>query len=86
MKSKLPIHCIFKKVARHLTTSKHNKSVLKNSELEQSISEILALQLTELNQLDETGGFGQSGLKELILGQVEHLSGKLKIGFGQQTI
>ncbi|MDB0199087.1 hypothetical protein CTY68_18290, partial [Acinetobacter baumannii] len=40
-----------------------------NSELEQSISEILALQLTELNQLDETGGFGQSGLKELILGQ-----------------
>ncbi len=63
-------------VARHLTTSKHNKSVLKNSELEQSISEILALQLTELNQLDETGGFGQSGLKELILGQVEHLSGQ----------
>ncbi|KAA5655187.1 hypothetical protein F3G64_35300, partial [Pseudomonas aeruginosa] len=59
-----------------LTTSKHNKSVLKNSELEQSISEILALQLTELNQLDETGGFGQSGLKELILGQVEHLSGQ----------
>ncbi|WP_064193049.1 hypothetical protein [Acinetobacter baumannii] len=63
-------------VARHLTTSKHNKSVLKNTELEQSISEILALQLTELNQLDETGGFGQSGLKELILGQVEHLSGQ----------
>ena len=63
-------------VARHLTTSKNNKSVLKNAELEQSISEILALQLTELNQLDETGGFGQSGLKELILGQVEHLSGQ----------
>ncbi len=34
------------------------------------------LQLTELNQLDDTGGFGQNGLKELILGQVEHLSGQ----------
>ncbi|MDQ9038614.1 hypothetical protein RFH07_18805 [Acinetobacter seifertii] len=63
-------------VARHLTTSKHNQSVLKNTELEQSISEILTLQLTELNQLDDTGGFGQNGLKELILGQVEHLSGQ----------
>ncbi|MDS7942322.1 hypothetical protein RMA95_00085 [Acinetobacter sp. V110_1] len=63
-------------VARHLTTSKHNESILKNAELEQSISEILALQLIELNQLDETGGFGQNGLKELILGQVEHLSGQ----------
>jgi len=63
-------------IARHLTTSKHNQSILKNAELEQSISEILTLQLTELNQLDETGGFGQNGLKELILGQVEHLSGQ----------
>ncbi|MGK8803109.1 hypothetical protein [Acinetobacter seifertii] len=63
-------------VARHLTTSKHTQSVLKNTELEQSISEILTLQLTELNQLDDTGGFGQNGLKELILGQVEHLSGQ----------
>ncbi|MCH2003766.1 hypothetical protein [Acinetobacter seifertii] len=63
-------------VARHLTTSKHNQSDLKNTELEQSISEILTLQLTELNQLDDTGGFGQNGLKELILGQVEHLSGQ----------
>lgn len=65
-------------VARHLTTSKHNQSDLKNTELEQSISEILTLQLTELNQLDDTGGFGQNGLKELILGQVEHLSGQAK--------
>ncbi|WP_447511977.1 hypothetical protein [Acinetobacter geminorum] len=63
-------------VARHLTTSKHNQSTLKNSELEQSISEILTLQLAELNQLDETGGFGHNGLKELILGQIEHLSGQ----------
>lgn len=63
-------------VARHLTTSKHNQSTLKNSELEQSISEILTLQLAELNQLDETGSFGHNGLKELILGQIEHLSGQ----------
>ena len=63
-------------VARQLTTSKHNQSTLKNSELEQSISEILTLQLAELNQLDETGGFGHNGLKELILGQIEHLSGQ----------
>ncbi|HID15626.1 MAG TPA: hypothetical protein EYP16_02320 [Candidatus Atribacteria bacterium] len=63
-------------VARHLTTSKHNQSTLKNSELEQSISEILTLQLAELNQLDEAGGFGHNGLKELILGQIEHLSGQ----------
>lgn len=63
-------------VARHLKTSKHNQSTLKNSELEQSISEILTLQLAELNQLDETGGFGHNGLKELILGQIEHLSGQ----------
>ncbi|BBQ47506.1 hypothetical protein [Acinetobacter pittii] len=63
-------------VARHLTTSKHNQSTLKNSELEHSISEILTLQLAELNQLDETGGFGHNGLKELILGQIEHLSGQ----------
>ena len=63
-------------IARHLTTSKHNQSTLKANELEQSISEVLTLQLVELNQLDETGGFGQTGLKELLLGQVEHLSGQ----------
>ncbi|EEY75710.1 hypothetical protein HMPREF0012_03540 [Acinetobacter calcoaceticus RUH2202] len=74
VKSADPLY--IQEVARHLTTSKHNQSTLKNSELEQSISEILTLQLAELNQLDETGGFGHNGLKELILGQVEHLSGQ----------
>ena len=63
-------------VARHLTTSAHNKSSLKPAELEASISEILTLQLTELKQLDETGSFGQSGLTELLTGQIEHLSGQ----------
>ncbi len=63
-------------VARHLTTSANNKSSLKPAELEASISEILALQLTELKQLDETGSFGQSGLTELLTGQIEHLSGQ----------
>ena len=63
-------------VARHLTTSANNKSSLKPAELEASISEILTLQLTELKQLDETGSFGQTGLTELLTGQIEHLSGQ----------
>ncbi len=63
-------------IARHLTTSKHNKSALSPAELEPSISEVLSLQFTELNQLDQTGSFGQTGLTELLLGQIEHLSGQ----------
>ena len=63
-------------IARHLTTSAHNQSNLRPSELESSISEVLSLQLTELKQLDETGSFGENGLTELLLGQIEHLSGQ----------
>ena len=63
-------------IARHLTTSAYNQSALSASELESSISEILTLQFAELNQLDQTGSFGQTGLSELLLGQIEHLSGK----------
>lgn len=63
-------------IARHLTTSTYNQSALSASELESSISEILTLQFAELNQLDQTGSFGQTGLSELLLGQIEHLSGK----------
>ncbi len=63
-------------IARHLTTSAHNQSNLRPSELESSISEVLFLQLTELKQLDETGSFGENGLTELLLGQIEHLSGQ----------
>lgn len=54
-------------IARHLTTSKHNKSALSvQPSLESSISEVLSLQFTELNQLDQTGSFGQTGLTELL--------------------
>ena len=38
-------------IARRLTTSPHNQSPLSKTELEQNISEVLALQLTELKQL-----------------------------------
>lgn len=63
-------------IARRLTTSPHNQSPLSKTELEQNISEVLALQLTELKQLDQTGNFGIKGLGELLLGQIEHLSGQ----------
>ncbi|EPG34732.1 hypothetical protein [Acinetobacter colistiniresistens] len=63
-------------VSRHLTTSAHNQSTLKATELESSISDVLTLQLAELKQLDATGSFGQTGLTELLLGQIEHLSGQ----------
>lgn len=63
-------------IARHLTTSQHNQSALAPNDLETSISEILVLQLNELNQLDQTGHFGQIGMSELLLGQIEHLSGQ----------
>ncbi|WP_179989161.1 MULTISPECIES: hypothetical protein [unclassified Acinetobacter] len=63
-------------IARRLTTSPHNQSPLSKTELEQNISEVLALQLTELKQLDQTGNFGHKGLGELLLGQIEHLSGQ----------
>ena len=63
-------------IARRLTTSPHNQSPLSKTELEQNISEVLALQLTELKQLDQTGNFGNKGLGELLLDQIEHLSGQ----------
>lgn len=68
-------HLYVQEIARHLTTSPHNHSKLKKTELENATIEILELQLKELKQLDETGSFGKAGLRELILGQVEHLSG-----------
>ncbi|MFC2994921.1 hypothetical protein ACFODO_06495 [Acinetobacter sichuanensis] len=68
-------HLYVQEVARHLTTSPHNRSCLNKTELEQVIIELLEFQLKEIKQLDETGSFGQRGLRELILGQVEHLAG-----------
>ncbi|TCB33997.1 hypothetical protein E0H82_12750 [Acinetobacter sp. ANC 4910] len=63
-------------IARHLTTSDQNHSTLKKDEFEHTITEVLSLQLTELKQLDDTGHYGIKGLRELITGQVEHLSGQ----------
>lgn len=65
-------------VARHLTTSAKNESTLAKSELESTTTEILSLQLNELKQLDLTGQYKQRGMRELLLGQVEHLSGQAK--------
>ncbi|QIO09733.1 hypothetical protein [Acinetobacter lanii] len=65
-------------VSRHLTTSTKNESTLPKSELEHATSEILHLQLNELKQLDQTGQYKQRGMRELLLGQIEHLSGKAK--------
>ncbi len=65
-------------IARHLTTAIKNESELSLTEFEQCSSEILTLQFQELKQLDNTGNYGQSGLRELLLGQIEHLSGQAK--------
>lgn len=65
-------------VARHLTTSIKNESELSLPEFEHCSSEILAFQFQELKQLDDTGNYGQNGLRELLLGQIEHLSGQAK--------
>ncbi|MDD2946978.1 MAG: hypothetical protein PHG15_14620 [Acinetobacter sp.] len=63
-------------VARHLTTSSKNQSTLPKNELESTVTEILKLQLAELKQLNDIGNLNIRGLRELILGQIEHLSGQ----------
>ena len=65
-------------ISRHLTTSTQNESSLDKATLEHATTEILELQFTELKQLDTAGSLGKRGLRELIIGQVEHLSGKAK--------
>ncbi len=65
-------------IARHLTTSAQNQSSLNKTELEQATSEILELQIAELKQLDTAGSLGKRGLRELVIGQIEHLSGQAK--------
>ena len=68
-------HLYIQEIARHLTTSPHNKSTLAKNDMESNYTEILSLQFAELKQLDTTGNFGKNGLGELLLGQIEHLSG-----------
>ncbi|ANF82445.1 hypothetical protein A3K93_09705 [Acinetobacter sp. NCu2D-2] len=63
-------------IARHLSTSKNNKSELSHAVLEQSIFQTLQLQLLELKQLHDTGGHNLHSIQELLLGQIEHLSGQ----------
>lgn len=71
-----PDQLYIQEVARHLTTSPKNQTALSQAEFEQATTEVLSVQLSEIKQLDDTGNFGISGLKELLLGQVEHLSGQ----------
>lgn len=71
-------HLYTQEIARHLTTSKQNLSSLDKSLLESATTEILELQIAELKQLDSAGSLGKRGLRELVIGQIEHLSGQAK--------
>ncbi|NNG81868.1 hypothetical protein [Acinetobacter sp. ANC 5378] len=71
-----PEELFIQEVARHLTTSSKNQSTLAKNELEPAVTEILRLQLTELKQLNDIGNLEVQGLRELLLGQIEHLSGQ----------
>lgn len=71
-------HLYSQEIARHLTTSKQNHSELDKKSLEAATTEILELQIAELKQLDTAGSLGKRGLRELVIGQIEHLSGQAK--------
>ncbi|MCV2442532.1 hypothetical protein [Acinetobacter bereziniae] len=71
-------HLYSQEIARHLTTSPQNKSDLEQTILESATTEILELQFAELKQLDTAGSLGRRGLRELVIGQIEHLSGQAK--------
>lgn len=63
-------------VSRHLTTSPENLSNLSRVELEELTRSIFTLQLSELKQLHDTGNHNINSIRELLLGQIEHLSGQ----------
>ncbi len=71
-------HLYTQEIARHLTTSKQNLSSLDKALLESATTDILELQIAELKQLDTAGSLGKRGLRELVIGQIEHLSGQAK--------
>lgn len=71
-------HLYTQEIARHLTTSKQNLSNLDKALLESATTDILELQIAELKQLDTAGSLGKRGLRELVIGQIEHLSGQAK--------
>lgn len=65
--------------SRSGTSSHHvfkQSILLAKNELEQTVTEILKLQLAELKQLNDIGNLKIHGLHELLLGQIEHLSGQ----------
>jgi tRNA A37 N6-isopentenylltransferase MiaA len=71
-----PDQLYIQEVARHLTTSPDNASGLNKHELEHITAEVFQLQLTELKQLHDTGSHNINSIRELLLGQIEHLSGQ----------
>lgn len=71
-----PDDLYIQEIARHLTTSPHNQSQLLKTEQLHAISEILKLQLQELKQLNETAQLNHQGVHELLIGQIEYLSGQ----------
>ena len=71
-----PDDLYIEEISRHLSTSNSNESSLSRAELEKNIFEILKVQLLELKQLHDTGGHTSNSIQELLLGQIEHLSGQ----------
>ena len=63
-------------IINNLCHSVHNESSLPPPEFFIAVHEILNLQLAELRQLEITGQYGAIGLRVLIIGQVEHLTGQ----------
>lgn len=62
-------------LARVLTTASVAEVKIPQAELENNLTQILTLHINELHQLDQTAQLGELGLKELLEGQTEHLSG-----------
>lgn len=71
-----PDDLFIREIARHITTSPHNASTLSKSEQEAAITEIAALQLQELKQLHDTASLNLQGINELLIGQINYLSGQ----------
>ncbi len=71
-----PDELYIREVARHLTTSKENASTLGHAELEHVTAAVFKLQLDELKQLHDTGNLSLQNIRELLIGQIEHLSGQ----------
>lgn len=66
-----------RRLAHQLSTSAQNKSELDQISQENTLTGILALQLGELAQLDNTANLGKEGIGELLNGQLEYLSGQV---------